>query len=494
MTKYDIMVCAVFKNESHILDEWIQHYKYHGVSHIVLVNDGSTDDYLPILEKHKDFITVYENHIVHDKVGRQMVIANHFFLPLKDLSTWIAVLDLDEFLYSPTTLDIKEILSVIPYDHIQVDWLHFGSNDHVRQPHSVVEGFLERTPRHLEREYHSHKMISKSAHVRRFNIHHNEGTGNKIHLKYEEDLSSQLIINHYNLQSRNFYLTVKQTRGDCHRWFEHVNKKRNLDLFLEYDKDCSIIDTRLFDQNLTMFSGIKTEKIQGSTDFTVVLTSCNRPHLLAKTLASFFRYNTYPPKEIIIIDDSGVQGCNDKVLSEFSDHPIVSLYNSKNIGQVQSIDKAYSYVTTPYIFHCEEDWEFTQSGFIEKSKVVLDSDPLMFTVWLRAHRYDSIHPVIYDNEKKRFIMSKQYSYRDSKQNLYTWHGITFNPGLRNTRTMYKYHPYMMLCDPVYGYLGEYAVNVKYGQHGYYSATLEDSKGHVRHIGGNHHIPRPWEKE
>ena len=28
---------AVFKNESHILKEWIEHYLYHGIEHIYLI-------------------------------------------------------------------------------------------------------------------------------------------------------------------------------------------------------------------------------------------------------------------------------------------------------------------------------------------------------------------------------------------------------------------------------------------------------------------------
>lgn len=41
---------AIFKNESHILKEWIEHYFYHGVEHIYLINDNSTDNFLNILE------------------------------------------------------------------------------------------------------------------------------------------------------------------------------------------------------------------------------------------------------------------------------------------------------------------------------------------------------------------------------------------------------------------------------------------------------------
>ena len=38
---------------------------------------------------------------------------------------------------------------------------------------------------------------------------------------------------------------------------------------------------------------------------TLVITSMNRPKLLEKTLESFFKYNTYPLYETILIDGYG---------------------------------------------------------------------------------------------------------------------------------------------------------------------------------------------
>ena len=41
---------AIFKNEAHIMKEWIEHYLYHGIEHIYLINDFSTDNFLEILQ------------------------------------------------------------------------------------------------------------------------------------------------------------------------------------------------------------------------------------------------------------------------------------------------------------------------------------------------------------------------------------------------------------------------------------------------------------
>jgi hypothetical protein len=39
---------------------------------------------------------------------------------------------------------------------------------------------------------------------------------------------------------------------------------------------------------------------------------------------------------------------------------------------MKSIDRAYADVTTPFIFHCEDDWRFFRSGFIEESLLLLE--------------------------------------------------------------------------------------------------------------------------
>lgn len=235
------------------------------------------------------------------------------------------------------------------------------------------------------------------------------------------------------------------------------------------------------------------------SEVTLIITSCNRPNLLDKTLESFIKYNTYPIKETYIIDDSGEIGCNDDIVLKYKDVlQITSIYNETNIGQIKSIDKIYSLVKTAWIFHCEEDWEFLQSGFIEKSMKVFDENPneKIFTVWLRPHNDTSNHPVNTDSFNRGYYeMSRNFSYTLGTTQ-YTWCGFTFNPGLRRTSISMLKHPYSENCKHFdhYGksYIGEYEVNVEYASMGYYSMILSDPAGHVRHIGWETHIKRPWD--
>mgnify|MGYP001268319372 CR=1 FL=1 len=65
MKKYYLSVATIFKNESWSMKEWLEHYYFHGVDHVYLVNDFSSDRYLPILQPYIDmgFVTLFHNDI-----------------------------------------------------------------------------------------------------------------------------------------------------------------------------------------------------------------------------------------------------------------------------------------------------------------------------------------------------------------------------------------------------------------------------------------------
>lgn len=217
---------------------------------------------------------------------------------------------------------------------------------------------------------------------------------------------------------------------------------------------------------------------------TIVLTSCNRPKELISTLISFFKYNTYPIKKIIIIDDSGVINCINECLKYIpSNVEKQIIYNEKNIGQIASIDKAYSVVDTEYVFHCEDDWEFYNYGFIEKSLEILLNNDKIFTVWLREYiNYRVVqngHPVIstiYNNSYRLLGVFKE------RTNI--WSGFTFNPGLRRLKDYKSLMPYSQYISSNDCNVGgvEQALSNNYYKLDFRSAITLNEKGYVKHIG------------
>jgi len=215
---------------------------------------------------------------------------------------------------------------------------------------------------------------------------------------------------------------------------------------------------------------------------TVVCTSFNRPDLLRVTLKSFFDYNTHPIEQFIVIEDSGKIGCNDHLKAQFPS--VTFVYNEKRLGQILSIDRAYSMVTTPYIFHLEEDWQFYRRGFIEDSLKVLNHDPSAEVVWIRFERDTNGHPF----NIAQLINADGVIYSLLKYNHNGWHGFTFNPSLRRLSTWMTHRGYGSIStfNPKIPWQSEQQIGNYYKEQGYTAAIIR-GRGYVKHIGHNRGI-------
>ena len=215
---------------------------------------------------------------------------------------------------------------------------------------------------------------------------------------------------------------------------------------------------------------------ESNNKVTFVLTSCKRFDLLEPTLISFLKYNTYPIEEYIIIEDSSNIDKLNLVLKKFPNVKFTALYNDPQIGQLRSIDKAYSQVKTDYIFHCEDDWLFYRHGFIEKSFSILLENEKVINVWLREQNDTNKHPL--ETTVHQTTDGIQYKYLQTGFQG-GWHGFTFNPGLRRTKDYELIKPYSNWLDEL-DLSNEY-----YHTYQFRGVILVD--GSVRHLGNHRKI-------
>jgi hypothetical protein len=218
---------------------------------------------------------------------------------------------------------------------------------------------------------------------------------------------------------------------------------------------------------------------------TVVITGCGRQDLLAQTLKSFVEFNTYAPCQVIVIED-GDGRVNDELAAQYRHLDFKWLETGTRVGQIAAIDMAYRAVETDYIFHCEDDWEFYAPGFIEKSMKVLDRNPSVVQVWLRALDDTNRHPVFAPT-----LMADDVPYRILEPEYHTeewgtWHGFSWNPGLRRRRE-YDLVGSFSAFDPQRtkpSYQVEREVSAVYRRREMFAAILSDNdgKGYVRHLG------------
>jgi hypothetical protein len=205
-------VGAVFKQEAHALREWIEHYQWLGADRIYLIDDGSTDSFLEQIEPYKESVTLIRNTVSFDQFGRQGHIYNTY---LKSIPTeWLLLVDLDEFLYSPTGCSVKDFLrSCDSYNQILVPWHIFGSHGHVDQPASLIHGFLTRASEEdtLRINPSPYKAFVRMKSLLSFSVHAHACKG----LTWTLPFDGNLVLNHYMIQSLQFYMNVKCSRGSA---------------------------------------------------------------------------------------------------------------------------------------------------------------------------------------------------------------------------------------------------------------------------------------
>jgi hypothetical protein len=250
---------AVFKNESHIMIEWIEHYLSHGVSDIHLINDQSTDNISSIKNYYKDnqHIIFYDSDVDSGPYCRQIDIYNKYLLPIINKYAWFGIFDLDEFLYSPLFYNLSDALLNISDDvhQIHINWVTFGSNGFINQPTSVVESFNKRISPINDSYFLSHKSLFRSQDLKSIDIHTHYVEGKSENYSFVQNLASPLfLLNHYVIQSKSFFDTVKARRGDVNKIVS--TDYRNDSYFNLYDRN-DVIDNQLYEQNKDLINIIK---------------------------------------------------------------------------------------------------------------------------------------------------------------------------------------------------------------------------------------------
>lgn len=210
--------------------------------------------------------------------------------------------------------------------------------------------------------------------------------------------------------------------------------------------------------------------------YTVVITSCGRFDLLNQTLDSLIDKLHPRPESILIVEDSADPAVHE-VASQFPGVRV--LLNTRQIGQLASIDRAYKEVETEYVFHCEDDWDFFRDGFIEPSFALLEAFPDISMVGLRSR--DELNPLTRNAETEYAEKDAIPFFRLKAE----WHpemfGYSFNPGLRRIVDYRRIAPLAQFAD-------ERAISYCFKRLGFTIAYLETAA--VTHAGAGRHLDDP----
>lgn len=240
---YYLSVLAQFKNETSNLKLWLNHHIWQGVQHFFLIDNGSTDNPLSILAPYikRGFVTYFYRPKLYSQIENyRNIFAKHIWFK----SFWVAVIDLDEFLYGVDQRLVKKLRHLHYYNIIYCNWFVYGTSGCISQPSDVRKSNIHRMP---DIDPINTKYIFKSfevVHPSQLWIHWlvEPHSNNAIKSGPRVRTANQLIrLNHYVCQSEEFFLKVKSTRGDATK----AGTKWTRELFNAHNNSATFIDETL---------------------------------------------------------------------------------------------------------------------------------------------------------------------------------------------------------------------------------------------------------
>jgi hypothetical protein len=139
-----LSIFGLYRDEAHYLREWIEFHRLVGVERFFLYDNLSEDDHLDVLRPYiEDGTVVYRHWPLYPA---QMQAYAHFLEHHRHDSTWVAFIDVDEFLFSPTGRKISDLLREYQqWPGVGVNCLAFGTSGHLtRQPGLAIENYVRR--------------------------------------------------------------------------------------------------------------------------------------------------------------------------------------------------------------------------------------------------------------------------------------------------------------------------------------------------------------
>lgn len=213
-------------------------------------------------------------------------------------------------------------------------------------------------------------------------------------------------------------------------------------------------------------------------EITLCLTIGRRPIILRETLASLLHRAEF--KQIIAINDFRDQETND-VFKELC--PTGILINpNQQLGHHCAVDLMYSKVTSPYIFHCEDDWLFNSDLMLDESIRLLEWNENIGSVCIRQIEDFNLN---HDQQSKKITEQHgdiKFSRLDAAHEQ--WHGYTFNPHVTKLSQWKKFGPYS-------AFKKERHISRKVRRAGTFVAYLQP--GSCVHIGVDDSVSNPIKK-
>lgn len=238
-----IVILTKFKNEDHIMYEWINHHFEEGVDQIILIDDNYNNEYL------------IKNKWLNKYINDKKIIISKSIDPKQDIDytnrlnliknhKWVIIIDMDEFIFS-VKKNLKKLLNeeLLSYDYIKIRWKLF-SHRSVFQPKSVIESNIITHENNDPTSKIGIKCIAKTENLKYIHWHYCEFKKNPVN-KITLSAHNQFVqINHYRTQSDEFLFGIKELRGGATEKNRYKNNFNLKYLHYSFDYKCNILKNK----------------------------------------------------------------------------------------------------------------------------------------------------------------------------------------------------------------------------------------------------------
>lgn len=193
MNKYSTSICAIAKNETEYLIEWIEHHLSIGIDHFFIIDNESKIPVSDTLKKYQEYITV--SYMKKYPDSQNFVYTQYVtYLHNTNLTQWCAFIDVDEFLVfkEENNLSIKNYLSEYEnYGGVGINWEVLNANGHITKPSGKLKD-------NFKKIYRSEGTIKTIANIKYTKAFYNPHYANYVDKKYCIDERFNIISNQHN--------------------------------------------------------------------------------------------------------------------------------------------------------------------------------------------------------------------------------------------------------------------------------------------------------
>lgn len=225
--KFDLAVCAIFKNEAPYLKEWIEYHKIVGVQHFYLYNNESSDDYLEALASYlaDGSVELVNWNEPNFQFSGQKKAYMDAIVKVKGIVKWLAIIDIDEYLVPKTHDNLPKLLAEYEnFGGLCVNWQMFGtSNVPELKPHELLtENLVLKAPSDYHENLHIKSIVRPERVIEPPHVHYFEYQDGYFQVNSNKEnfpkaqspyvLIDKIQINHYWTKDEAFFYKTKVPR------------------------------------------------------------------------------------------------------------------------------------------------------------------------------------------------------------------------------------------------------------------------------------------